>query len=105
MIRQYREWMRDNWNHPSVAIWDANNETQDDVFADKIIPAVRSLDLSDRPWENSYNGPQGPNDPVEDHPYLFDHLMWDSGPPFKHSDLEHMSGISENRSRLLKRTR
>ena len=27
MIRQYGEWMRDNWNHPSVAIWDANNET------------------------------------------------------------------------------
>jgi beta-galactosidase len=23
MIVEYREWMRDNWNHPSVAIWDA----------------------------------------------------------------------------------
>jgi len=27
MIRQYKDWMRDNWNHPSVAVWDANNET------------------------------------------------------------------------------
>jgi beta-galactosidase/beta-glucuronidase len=27
MIREYTEWMRDNWNHPSVVIWDANNET------------------------------------------------------------------------------
>jgi hypothetical protein len=70
MIRQYKDWMRDNWNHPSVAVWDANNETKDDIFGTKIIPAVRGLDLSNRPWENSYNPPAGPNDPVEDHPYL-----------------------------------
>lgn len=70
MIRQYKDWMRDHWNHPSVAVWDANNETKDEVFGAKIIPAVRPLDLSDRPWENSYNPPAGPNDPVEHHPYL-----------------------------------
>ncbi len=70
MIRQYKDWMRDNWNHPSVAVWDANNETKDDIFGSKIIPAVRALDLSNRPWENSYNPPAGPDDPVEDHPYL-----------------------------------
>jgi len=70
MVRQYSDWMRDHWNHPSVAVWDANNETKDDMFGAKIIPAVRQFDLSDRPWENSYNKPAGPNDPVEDHPYL-----------------------------------
>jgi len=53
MIREYTEWMRDNWNHPSVAIWDANNETWDSAFGEKIIPAVRGLDLSNRPWENT----------------------------------------------------
>jgi hypothetical protein len=91
MIRQYQEWMKDNWNHPSVAIWDANNETLDDVFADKIIPAVRSLDLSNRPWENSYNGPEGANDPVEDHPYLF---FFDR--TFTADKLETMPGLSHN---------
>ena len=70
MIRQYRDWLRDNWNHPSLVVWDANNETKDDIFGAKIIPAVRPLDLSQRPWENSYNPPAGPDDPVEDHPYL-----------------------------------
>ncbi len=70
MIRQYRDWMRDNWNHPSVAVWDANNETKDDMFGAQIIPAVRALDLSNRPWENSHNKPADPNDPVEHHPYL-----------------------------------
>ncbi len=91
MIHQYRDWMRDNWNHPSVAVWDANNETKDDSFGTKIIPAVRPLDLSNRPWENSYNPPVGPNDPVEDHPYL----MFSGGfgkLTFKMSDLETMDG-------------
>ena len=87
LIGEYREWMRDNWNHPSVAIWDANNETWYPDFAAKIIPAVRGLDLSNRPWENSYSGPAGPDDPVEDHPYEH-HAMANGGPEFKMSDLE-----------------
>ncbi len=91
MIRQYKDWMRDNWNHPSVVVWDANNETKDDIFHKQIIPAVRPLDLSNRPWENSYNPPAGPIDPVEDHPYLmiggyFGDLK------FKMSDLETRDG-------------
>ena len=90
-IRQYGDWMRDNWNHPSVGVWDANNETKDDSFGTKIIPAVRPLDLSNRPWENSYNPPVGSNALVEYHPYLmssggFGKLT------FKMSDLERMDG-------------
>lgn len=95
MIRQYGEWMRDNWNHPSVAIWDANNETVDPIFADKIIPAVRGLDLSNRPWENSYNGPFGPDDPVEDHPYLFSRGSDSDEKPFDAVELEKMAGRGE----------
>jgi hypothetical protein len=91
MIRQYKDWMRDNWNHPSLAVWDANNETKNDIFERKIIPAVRGLDLSNRVWENSYNAPVGPDDLVEDHPYLmisgyFGKLT------FKMTDLEKMDG-------------
>jgi hypothetical protein len=57
------------------------------VFGDAIIPAVRPLDLSSRPWENSYNQPVGPDDPVEDHPYLlYGEAM--GADPFRMSDLE-----------------
>ena len=91
MIRQYKDWMRDDWNHPSVAVWDANNETKDASFGAQIIPAVRPLDLSNRPWENSYNAPADPNDPVESHPYLMQ-----SGHrgklTFKMTNLETMDG-------------
>ena len=93
MIQEYKEWMRDNWNHPSVVIWDANNETWDSAFGEKIIPAVRGLDLSNRPWENSYNPPEGPDDPVEDHPYEFQ-TMADGGPPFNMTTLESPGGMA-----------
>src|SRR2546422_5330785 len=44
------------------------------MFGELIIPAVRGLDLSNRPWENSYNSPVGADDPVEDHPYEFQEI-------------------------------
>jgi beta-galactosidase len=91
MIRQYKDWMRDNWNHPSVAVWDANNETENATFLEQIIPAVRPLDLSQRPWENSYNPPADPNDPVEDHPYLMSGGHF-GALKFKMSDLEARDG-------------
>ena len=92
MIGEYSEWMRDNWNHPSVAIWDANNETWDPMFGEKIIPAVRGLDLSNRPWENSYNGPVGPDDPVEDHPYEFGPMSKPDAPLFNMTTFEKAGG-------------
>jgi hypothetical protein len=99
LAAEYKEWLRDNWSHPSVAIWDANNETTNPMFGEKIIPAVRGLDLSARQWENSYNPPAGANDPVEDHPYLFSR-DWDKNGkdanPFKMVELERMSGSGRN---------
>jgi beta-galactosidase len=89
VIRQFGEWMRDNWNHPSVVLWDSNNETVEPLLAEQIIPSVRSLDLSNRPWENGWNPPQGPDDPVEHHPYL-------AGGAFRLTDLERMYGASRD---------
>jgi hypothetical protein len=92
MIAEYKEWMRDHWNHPSAAIWDANNETLDPLFGEKIIPAVRSLDLSNRPWENSYNPPVGADDPVEDHPYEFSGMARPGGQVFEMTTFERPGG-------------
>ncbi|SPF44866.1 putative Glycosyl hydrolase family 2 [Candidatus Sulfopaludibacter sp. SbA4] len=94
LARQFKGWMQDNWNHPSVAIWDASNETLEDTIGQKIIPAVRSLDISGRPWENSYNLPSGPDDPVENHPYLFS-----AKPGFEMTDLETMDGFDRPKAR------
>lgn len=66
---QLGEWMRDHWNHPSVVIWDMQNETRWDRL-EEIINKFRPLDLSNRQWENGWSRPAGENDPVEDHNYL-----------------------------------
>jgi hypothetical protein len=92
LIGQFKEWLRDNWNHPSIVIWDANNESSDDIFHERVIPAVRKLDLSNRPWENSYNPPAGPDDPIEDHPYLFSRGTMSDGTIFDMKELESMNG-------------
>lgn len=71
IIREFTEWLEESWNHPSIVTWDACNETHSGVLGTKVIPVVRRLDLSNRPWDNGYDAPAGPDDPVEDHPYKF----------------------------------
>jgi beta-galactosidase len=73
--KEYTEWMQEQWNHPSVVIWDASNETvSHDGRTEEIAEAVkkvRSLDLSNRPWDNSYSNVRSPGDVMELHPYHF----------------------------------
>jgi beta-galactosidase len=70
IAKEYAEWMNERWNHPCVVIWDASNETYSDQTA-PAIRQVRSLDLSNRPWDNSYTPPLEPSDCIESHPYHF----------------------------------
>lgn len=70
LVPEFTEWMRDNWNHPSQVVWDACNETNYPALSEKVIPAVRHLDLSNRPWQLSNNPPDQPDDPVERHLYV-----------------------------------
>ena len=98
LIQEFTEFLHDNWNHPSVAIWNASNETTCDALREKVIPAVRNLDLSSRPWTNGYNVPQGPDDPYDDHPYLLWDYMDDIPRHFQMSDLESMDGRKQSDS-------
>jgi beta-galactosidase len=75
LVKEYTEWMQDRWNHPCVAIWDASNETvcnngKTDETGEAVA-IVRSLDLSYRPWDNSYSPSRAPGDVFESHPYHF----------------------------------
>jgi hypothetical protein len=91
IIPQYIEWMRERWNHPCVAIWDGQNESNTQETG-KAIRAVRRLDLSGRPWENGWAEPQSPTDCVESHPYLFI-KDWAGNRPFLLKDLEKTSPV------------
>jgi beta-galactosidase len=70
LTREYSEWLRDQWNHPCVVIWDACNETRSQKTGDAFT-RVRGLDLSDRPWDDGYSRPRRPGDTSEQHPYQF----------------------------------
>lgn len=70
IAHEYVEWMKERWNHPSIVIWDAQNETVAKQTA-IAINQVRHLDLSNRPWDNGYSAPASEDDPIEAHPYLF----------------------------------
>ena len=72
LIAQLRDWMRDTWNHPSVVVFDASNETIEPLFAEKIIPAVRPLDLSRAaPGTTAGTRRSRRTTPVEEHLYEF----------------------------------
>ncbi len=87
---EFREWMQERWNHPSVVIWDASNETRlAEPSIDTAIARVRSLDLSGRSWDNSYSISRSENDIFESHPYHF----YDAD--FKLKDLAKASIIPE----------
>jgi beta-galactosidase len=82
LVNEYTEWMKERWNHPSVVIWDAQNETITEETG-KAIQIVRHLDLSCRPWDNGWSPPQSETDPIEDHPYLMDYLSRQDSNSFK----------------------
>lgn len=75
LAREYAEWMKEQWNHPSIVVWDASNETlSNDGTTEEIAKAidiVRPLDISGRPWDNSYSGIRSGGDVMELHPYHF----------------------------------
>ena len=80
LVPQYADWMSERWNHSSIVIWDAQNES---VTAEtgKAIRRVRGIDLSDRPWDNGYSPPQRATDPIEAHPYVLQNFLGrDPGP-------------------------
>ena len=66
---EYKHWMRDRWNHPSIVIWDAQNETVSKITG-PALEMVRGLDKSNRPWDNGYSRPARKTDIIEAHPYL-----------------------------------
>lgn len=78
--REFAEWVRERWNHPSIVVWDACNETLTPRTG-QLIEKTRRLDLSGRPWDDGYSRRHRPTDPMEIHPYLFlgQAVEWDPG--------------------------
>lgn len=63
-------WIDNRANHPSMIVFDAQNEAVGTAMTDEIIRLGREYDLQHRPWDNGWRPPVGENDPVECHPYI-----------------------------------
>lgn len=88
---EFSEWMKERWNHPSVVIWDAANETYSPETG-KAIQKVRALDFSNRPWNNGWGEPVDEGDADECHPY---HFIFGPNQPFRMPDLAKDPGTKE----------
>jgi len=95
LAAEFTDWLRDRWNHPSVVIWDAQNETIDDAVIAPAIGLVRGLDLSNRPWDNGWAAPQSPTDVTEYHPYRTGYARR-SNRPFSLALFAKESGVPNN---------
>jgi hypothetical protein len=60
--KEFTEWLHDNWNHPSIIMWDPINEASDDTVQTEIVAEMKELDPT-RPWESV--------DFLEEHPYIY----------------------------------
>jgi len=89
LAQEFRRWIRDRWNHPSIVIWDANNESKT-LETGKAIRAVRDLDLSNRPWDNGWAAPDRITDPIEAHPYYFIAYFFEHGKPSERGYLKDL---------------
>ncbi len=66
--KEFRSWIKENWNHASIGWWDAANENNNPMSTE-MIRRVRSMDVT-RQWENGgYQEAVGEGDPIEEHPY------------------------------------
>ena len=91
MILEFTEWVQESWNHPSIAWWDAANETIDPRIGE-IIDVLRPLDPT-RQWETGgFNAPHTVGDPIEDHPYVFLSAGSGLGDPADMRILEEIDG-------------
>ncbi len=69
MLPEIYTWIEDRGNHPSLIVFDAQNEATNNLN-DKIIKNGREYDIQSRPWDNGWRPPEGDNDPIECHPYI-----------------------------------
>ncbi|HLO59000.1 MAG TPA: hypothetical protein VK179_09680 [Bacteroidales bacterium] len=68
--REYTDWIWTDGSHPSIAIWDAINENQDEYIGNVLIPELQKLDPT-RIWDAGYmTGDQMNRDEMDEpHPY------------------------------------
>ncbi|MFC1498174.1 sugar-binding domain-containing protein [Verrucomicrobiota bacterium] len=93
LVTCFRAWMHERWNHPSVVVWDCQNETYSHGILYDAVARVRGEDRSNRPWDFGWEYRMDMSDFSEKHAYPF---MFPGG--------KRMSEIAENQRTLNRRS-
>lgn len=112
-LQEVKDWINERANHPSVVIWDIQNEVfKVEGFYPETSEVVdwareQGLDLSGRPWDNGYQPPRESSDSIEVHPYLFinssfrlSYLNFTDPDPVNSCDCLHFFNEEQSRSAL-----
>jgi beta-galactosidase len=94
LANEYRAWLPEHWNHPSVVIWDAQNESVTNIIGEAI-DMVRDIDLSNRPWDNGWSAPRAESDPIEAHPYPFSRYRREGVQPSENGPLFDLLSVAQ----------
>jgi beta-galactosidase len=89
-VDEYVGWMEEQWNHASVLIWDTQNETTGEPRTGWALNIVRTLDESNRPWDNGWGEIQSETDTRELHPYVQQKAMFN----FRGGELDPLPTLS-----------
>lgn len=98
LTEAFRAWMHERWNHASVVVWDAQNETWGRGVISEAVARVRGEDMSDRPWDIGWdsmpweyaeeNQRLRRSDMTEFHHYFYLKAGWHNEKPGTSTDME-----------------
>lgn len=77
LLNEFKDWIKERANHPSVFMWDAQNEVANEPYNSftvntlPLIKGAKYTDLSARVWDNGWDYPESDDCSIEVHPYLF----------------------------------
>lgn len=88
-------WIDEKNTHPSIIIWDIQNEDISSGAPTITVKKNRDYDIQNRPWDNGWSKPLSDTDPFECHPYLL-------SAGFKFENLNDFSTSYENPDTIIK---
>ncbi|HET9825151.1 MAG TPA: hypothetical protein VFP87_07450 [Chitinophagaceae bacterium] len=78
--KEYTDWVWADGSHPSIAIWDAINENQDDYIGNVLIPQLKKLDPT-RIWDAGYMTSSSMQNDEMDEPHPYEGVTFSNDQP------------------------
>ena len=95
--KEYTDWVWADGSHPSIAIWDAINENQDEYIGNVLIPQLKKLDPT-RIWDAGYMTSSSMQNDEMDEPHPYEGVSFSNESPkeiYPLGNLHYKPGIMQ----------